>query len=533
MMQSATPELSGSRRGRHDFWWPLLAYFLLFGAWALAMPYGSYPDESVQIYNAYGVAGGNLAPPLATNESGWPGVYREVPRSLVVDPGCYIFNSAITADCMKTPAGNDRTPVQEFVYVGRYSPVYYLAVGAPLRILPNAAGILLARLIGAAIVAVFFAWATAVALQRRRRGVVVGILVALTPLEAHLAGAVNPSATEIAAGLALAVALGTLVTDPQSVSRNRTWWLMAVSGATLLAVRPTGPVMAAVIVCAVLAPLALRLRHGVPMDRRIWLTGGVWAVVGLLATGWTLWRHSTAVIPLSVPASHVDFIAAMKIQVFDRWSQIIPQFIGVLGWLDTSLPFFVHAAWWLCIGVVVMLAVATGTWTDRWRVLSLVFLGMLVPSVLEAIRLNKYGYVNQGRYFLPMLIGVPFLAASAVAADRYGDILDRLTRICVCILAPLQVFVLDWTMMRYQTGLPDLQTDPVFNPLTGKWHPAVGSVTPLLMAGGAAVLLVVFHWRATARAGLDGIAELPAGEPDAAPTQSPTDPYVPWVSVTP
>jgi hypothetical protein len=122
---------------------------------------------------------------------------------------------------------------------------------------------------------------------------------------------------------------------------------------------------------------------------------------------------------------------------------------------------------------------------------------MLVPSVLEAIRINQYGWINQGRYFLPMLIGVPFLAAVAISRHRFGGILDGLTRVSALALAPLQVFVLDWVMMRYQSGLPGPQQAPALNPLDGAWHPAVGSPTPLVVAALGAALLAVFYWRVT------------------------------------
>jgi hypothetical protein len=494
VIETGRSRAAGGRR-RGWFWWPLLGYFLLFGAWAVAMPYGGYPDEFAHVYNAYGATSGELVPALATTPSGWPGTYRDVPHSLVGDL-CAAFHPQRTAACAAPPT-EDRTPRREFVQVGRYNPAYYLVIGVPIRLLPNPNGVMLARLISAGIVAVFFAWATSVALRLPARGVLVGIVVALTPMTAYLAGGVNPSATEIASGLALAVSLRALVVDESGVHRVPAWRLLVVSAVTLLVVRPTGPLVAAVIAFAIGAPLVARLRRGIPRDRRMWLTFGGLTVVGLLAVAWTLWRHALQVVPSELPRHHMGVPEAISVEIFNRWSAMTPELVGVMGWLDTPLPSFVHVAWWMAIGSVVVVAVAVGRAADRWRVLSLGALGMLVPSVLEAIRINQYGWINQGRYFLPMLVGVPFLAAVAISTHRYAGLLDGLTRVCAIALAPLHVFVLDWTMMRYQSGLPGPQTAPALNPLDGAWHPAVGSVTPLVLAACGVSLLAVFCWRAT------------------------------------
>ncbi len=477
--------------------WPLLGYFLLFGAWAIAAPYDGTPDEQAHIHNAYAVATGQVLGDLV-EVNNTPGVYREVPKSLV-RVNCFSFQATQPASCA-VPPGGDETRERVLVYIGRYNPAYYMVVGLPIRFSPDMTGVLLGRLVNAAIMAALFGWATFTALLLRHRAAVGGILVALTPITAHLAGGITPNGPEIAAGAALTVALIAIFFDPgEAAARRATWWLAAVSAAALLTLRSGGPAWLAVIVGVMLIPMTPQVRRAVLFTRRFWTVVAALAVVGAAAVGWTLWRHATDLIPGARPSPPMGVMEAMKIEVFDRWTAVTPQLVGILAWLDTPLPSFVYIAWWLAIGSLVLLALAVGRPVDRWRVIGLAALGMLVPSLLEAIEINRIGFINQGRYFLPLLIGVPILSAYVIAERGQADVLNRLIRILAAIVLPLHVFALAWAMIRYQNGMPSPLTAPSLNPLGGAWHPALGSVTPLLLGVASAVLFFIFYWRVTAR----------------------------------
>ncbi|MEV4628727.1 DUF2142 domain-containing protein [Micromonospora sp. NPDC049523] len=475
------------------FLWALLGYFLLFAAWAVASPYDGTPDEQAHIANAYGVASGQVLGELA-QEGQYPGVYRNIPKSLIRD-NCFAFHPEAPASCA-VPPGGDETEQRKLVHVARYSPAYYLAVGMPIRISPDMTGVLFARLISAAIVAALIAWATSVALTLRRRAVVGGILVAVTPVVAVQAGAINPSGTEIAAGLGLVVGLMAIFFEPDGAGARRSaWWLAGVAGAAMLALRPAGPAWFGVVALVMLLPMTSHLRQVLLRSRRFWTLFATLSVVGLTAVSWTLWRHATDLIPGTT--SNLGPVKTLQVEIFDRWHQIVPELIGRLGWLDTPLPVFVYIAWWMAIGTLVALALALGRPADRWRVAGLGALGMLAPSLAEAIQISKSGFINQGRYFLPMLIGVPILAAYVVANRGFAAPLNRLTRLFAVVLLPLHVLVLAWGMIRFQNGMPSPLYPPSLNPLTGSWHPQLGSVTPLLLGVLSAVVLVTFYRRIT------------------------------------
>ena len=108
--------------------------------------------------------------------------------------------------------------------------------------------------------------------------------------------------------------------------------------------------------------------------------------------------------------------------------------IGVFGWLDADPPVGVVLAWTVAIGAVVVLGAALG---GRRLVLALVAItaaSVVVPSVIQASQMEEHGILFQGRYILPLGVGVVLLAAQAV--DEAGDeLVDRLSRVVVIVLA--------------------------------------------------------------------------------------------------
>ena len=498
---------------------PFAGFFLLFAAWAIATPYDGTPDEMRHIQHAYGVASGDIAPAPA-KEGKFPGAYHEVPKSLIRS-NCFAHHPDQDASCAQPPGG-DETPVKTLTPAGRYNPAYYLAVGWPLLLSPDMAGVLLARLVSAALVAALFAWATAVALTLRHRLAFGAILVAVTPITAHLAGAINPNAVEIAAGAAMVVGLIAILLEPDGAGRRRSaWWLAGVGGAVLLTVRSGGPAWFAVIAAVMLIGLSLPTYRALLRSRRFWTLAGALAVTGIASVGWTLWKRAAEITPNGVGSRHLTLLDAMKIEVFDRWRGYIGELVGVLAWLDTPLPVLINLAWYFSVGTLILLALALGRPAARWRVAGLGALGMLVPSVIEALNVNEYAFIGQGRYFLPLLVGVPILAAYTVAENGLVDPLRKLIRLFVILLVPAHLAALAYLMVRYQSGLPGRHGVVSLNVLGGSWHPALGSVTPILLAVLAGAILIAYHWRLTTsdRVLPSGPASRPdGGAPDPQPT---------------
>ncbi|WP_194900159.1 DUF2142 domain-containing protein, partial [Catenulispora pinisilvae] len=192
------------------------AFALLAVAWSLAMPADGTTDERQHLERAYGAVTGHLLAPQAVDPLVHrPGAAFEVPKSLLPPNAlCVYFPNyhqteswvARGASCQH-PAPDDHAKVRVVSWVGRYNPLFYLAVGGPLRFWPDMKGILLSRILAALLSSAFAAAAAVVAIRTRRPLLLAALLTVLTPTTVALSSTVNPNGIEITAALLLWVCL--------------------------------------------------------------------------------------------------------------------------------------------------------------------------------------------------------------------------------------------------------------------------------------------------------------------------------------
>lgn len=86
--------------------------------------------------------------------------------------------------------------------------------------------------------------------------------------------------------------------------------------------------------------------------------------------------------------------------------------VGVLGWLDTPLPWLVVAGWVAVVGVLAAGALAAEA---RRPLIAVVVFAVSVATawLFELLHGNSTGRYWQGRYSLPLLVGVPIVLAGA------------------------------------------------------------------------------------------------------------------------
>jgi hypothetical protein len=85
----------------------------------------------------------------------------------------------------------------------------------------------------------------------------------------------------------------------------------------------------------------------------------------------------------------------------------------VLGWLDAPLPWLVVAGWVGTVGVLTAGALAT-EWRRPLAALTVLAVAVVTSWVFELLHGNSTGRYWQGRYSLPLLVGIPILLAAAV-----------------------------------------------------------------------------------------------------------------------
>lgn len=482
-----------------------IGFSLLHAGWAFAAPYDGPPDEQQHALRAAGIFNGDLAPdtfvievPRSLNKNNTD--FGRPPGAGGVHTNCFPMNVTVAANCAEEPGGDERTQPQ-FVSAAQYNPVYYTVAGWPLALWPNWRGIMLTRLLTGMLVAAILACAVVGANRwTKHRSLVTGLVVAITPMTAHLAGSINPNAVEIAAGATLVVALIALLREQQESINKAALVLACASAALLVTPRFLGVMWLTVILIAILIPSRLgRIKELVRSKTvRLWAILAVGAVLAALA-----WTRLAAGI--GVPTYHPKdpFKQNLKVAALEIWPNVANQMVAVTGWSEVLMPRLIYVAWFMGAGLLILGGFALGSRRDRLGLLA-ALLGTFVPLiVIELILVGQIGWFNQGRYFLAGAVTLPMVGAYVLANRGITAVQMRsMTRMLAVLLVPIHFICLAYTMVRWQSGLK------ILNPLKGSWIPPYGAVLPLVLGLLGCVAVFATYWVASRIP-----AELPAAEP--------------------
>ena len=411
--------------GRRFRWSRALVTFLLLwaiaAAWSLGLPRLAAPDEPAHIQKAAGVVrdGPGTGRPVA----GEPPKVRlaTVPAAYVAtSPLCFAFHQDQPASCQAFPAAEGET--ETGTTAGQYPPLYYLAVGWPSLVTGSYAGIWLLRLVSAGLCALALTVAFSVLDRARERAAVVGLLLAVSPMVLFLAGVVNPNSLEVAA--AVATWVGALVLlRPGSANVDRAvLWLTAGAAVVLVATRLLSPLWLVVILVAAgltggrdRVQVVLRDRHGR-------LAAGVVALAVVVQVGWIV---GSGLATVTDPAFALDEpISDTARTVFGRELWWLEQMIGNFGWLDTPAPALTILVWIVLLGGFTLLGALVAPRRVALVLAGLVTLVVALPVLFELRSAAESGLVWQGRYLLPVAVGLPIVAGFTLARSRYAWLLS-------------------------------------------------------------------------------------------------------------
>lgn len=380
--------------------------------WAAASAPFSGPDETAQVNRAYAAGGGDLV----GEDAGFrPGIVGEVTRVKVPRSlgdlggaiGCFAFHPEVPAGCATAVRPGTGSKYYETTS-GRTPPLYHLLVSPPLRAWPNLLGLYLARVLGAGLAAGLLAGAVTVTWTRRRRGMLVGTFVACTPMVWFLDGVVNPSSLEIAGAIAAWVG-GACVLDDWHRGRSAgtgALVVLAAGGASTALARSLGPLWLGLIGLTLLAmALADGTAKRVLAEWRVQAAAAVIVVATVANVTWVLASGALSGSEGLTLRAH-EAIALSLGRQMTMWQSAI----GNFGYLDTRLPDGV-AVTWVGLGLLLfLLAFSASRGRDRLVLLGLLGVTLVVPVAVEANQLDQLGPVWQGRYTLPLLVGIPVLA---------------------------------------------------------------------------------------------------------------------------
>jgi hypothetical protein len=490
-------------------WWAVL--LLLASVWSVANPLMASPDEPAHTVKAAAVARGQL---LGEDTTGGTGV--DVPyfyRLVTAYPTCYMFVPDEPAGCDLVPTEELDAPSDTVTPAGRYNPLYYSIVGLP-TLLPEGDGALYAmRILSAALTTFFVALGLrALAQTGPAAWAVPGLAGALTPMVVFLTSTVNPAAIEITAAFALWCQLLALLRHPDpALVRSRMWWI-ALSTTFFVNARGLSLLYCAVLVAVVLLVSPWRSFLDVVRTRAAWAPLAAVVVACGAAAAWVVGTNS---LGSGSAVNHPDltFLPAAKMTVL-AWDDFVLNMVGQFGWMDTPLEAWVLMAYAAGAAFVVLAALAVGRWRDRAGIVLVAAATFALPVVVHASQAHFLGFIWQGRYILPVAVGVPVLAAFVVHRRAQGvpaawspgvrRIGVQVAVVVGSLLAFVQLAAFAENLHRYVNG----EDGGWFSLAPDAWLPPVplGLLIPLgVLATAAFGAVVAWSARLPAPAPADGV----------------------------
>src|SRR6202011_3844286 len=90
---------------------------------------------------------------------------------------------------------------------------------------------------------------------------------------------------------------------------------------------------------------------------------------------------------------------------------------GVFNQQDINLPAVVYIAWAIAIALLVLLALVVGTRRQAAILLAVTGAGFALPILVEGLSVPPIGVPWVGRHGLPLLVGIPIVAAAVIGSD--------------------------------------------------------------------------------------------------------------------
>lgn len=390
-------------RARRLFWGVLIGSFLIELAWVLALPAFRGADEFDHAYKADAVAHGQFRGTVEARHG--RGQLLSVSADLVeaAGPMCASYKYTGPANCRPVhDLGDGRVEVASGA--ASYNPAYYVVVGTLTRPFHGFHALFAMRLVTALLSSLLLATAAStIARWARSAWPLVGLAVSATPVLLQSAGVAAPNAVGYSAAcLVWAAALSV-------VSRRgpAPWGALTVGAAVLLVTHTTGVLWLALVVAAV---LALRSRT---WWRETWrahrvglgLTAVTIALTAVACVAWIRWAHTNA---LNEPMTGLQPLGgSLLLSAQTVWAL---QTIGAFPLRDMPAPTLVYVVWLAVLGLVVVQGFRSATSRVRWVGAGVLLAWIAVPMALTIVSYSSEALAWQGRYALPLAIGLPMLA---------------------------------------------------------------------------------------------------------------------------
>jgi hypothetical protein len=166
------------------------------------------------------------------------------------------------------------------------------------------------------------------------------------------------------------------------------------------------------------------------------------------------------------------------------------QEVASVGSLEAPSPLATYLFWWLAVGSVAAAAFLVGKKRELATLASLIFIVFVLPVLIEFPGAKRVGLVWQGRYTLPLAVGIPLLATAIIGNSRLPSRLTRRMAAFLVVGVPTaSVLAFAGALRRFMVGVKG----PI-DFLRGPWQPPGGAVLVLVWYGVASALFAGTLW---------------------------------------
>lgn len=481
-------EVAGSKAqpalksGRKLFFQLFGLFALLISLWAAATPLMAFPDEPAHTIKAAAVVRGQIT--VQEGSSFGHGVHVKVPAYIAnLDAQrCYKFRPDTSAGCAPPIPASDTYETIGVTTAGTYNPMYYWIVGLPSLWLSGAPALYTMRIVSSVLTAVFLA-AGFTALSRFLRPQIPVVLasVSMTPMVLFLGSGINPNSLEVAATMAAFCGFIVLLDNAHRPQAIKPAVMTVVAASAILA--NTRQVSLVWLLCALIVGLSFYQRRSIitAFQNKYVLLAVAATIPGiLLGIIWILLMLNAPASAGVAPIGIINPLPGVRadqgfVTMLDRFFGFFPQYVGVMGWLDSRLPDAVQMFWSFLIVVALLLPLAVRPWrrtAGYWIALALL---LIVPAVLQAQVVATMGFIWQGRYNLPLFLVLMIAAGIAVRHLRISQTEPAKSVGRVVLLAGVFAHGLAFAyiLRRYVVGIRELANWQIMITNPG-WQPPLG-----------------------------------------------------------
>ena len=495
---------------------------MVVGAWILATPPSGGADEPSHVIRSAALIRGELdGQRVASALQGF-----ELPAHVgAPDPACFAFQPGVPANCINELDAGSGTQLK-ITKAANYPIWGHLAPGLG-SLLPQGWSSPGARVASAAIPLLLLAGALFAA-SRHGWWSAAGVLVAITVPVWFTVAVVNPSSLVIAGGVAMWVAFASAwrrTPGPGWAPARLDQVLLAAGWAAMVLPRRDGLVYAAVVaalaimifdvgighlrrsiarsawatmVVSTLATLAWASRNDAPSSRLLFVAP--FAPVAAIGLRW-LWHRAAATgqrLAVVVGAGSATLVGSYVVMgtraggfdgaVFQRTIEQtgidMREAIGIVGWLDTAVPQSMVVVWLIGLGLLVAGAIIAETPRAAIGAVAVLATGIWMSWVLTMVQNDESGTYWQGRYYLPLMVGIPIVLTTASIDRRHAARLGKAAVAFSLVVANVGIAA---AMRRWGVGEHG-------TPVPWKWDTYATVVPPiaLVVLHGAGTLLL---WR--------------------------------------